>query len=114
MSRRYCLTLDLKNDADLIRRYEEYHKKVWPEIISSISDSGIEQMQIYRFGTRLFMIMEVSDDFSFESKAQMDGNNEKVQQWEALMWTYQQALTEAAPGEKWMLMDKIFDLSEFK
>src|SRR6059058_362292 len=105
MSKRYCLTLDLKNDPDLIRNYEEHHRKVWPEILSSIKDSGIEEMEIYRFGTRLFMIMQVKDGFSFERKAEMDKHNKKVQEWEELMWNYQQSLKEAAPGEKWMLMN---------
>jgi len=114
MSKRYCLALQLKNDPDLIRQYEEHHKKVWPEIIASIKDSGIEQMQIYRLGTRLFMIMEVNDDFSFERKAAMDQNNNKVQKWEELMWKYQQPLEGAAEGEKWMLVDKIFDLNDIK
>ena len=112
--KRYCLTVNLKNDADLIHQYEEHHNKVWPEIIASIKDSGIEQMEIYRLGTRLFMIMEVNDDFSFERKAAMDQNNSKVQQWEELMWKYQQPLEEATRGEKWMLLDKIFDLNDTK
>jgi L-rhamnose mutarotase len=114
MSKRYCLALQLKNNPDLIRQYEEHHKKVWPEIIASIKDSGIEQMEIYRLGTRLFMIMEVNDDFSFERKATMDQNNTKVQQWEELMWKYQQPLEGAAEGEKWMLLNKIFDLNDIK
>jgi L-rhamnose mutarotase len=80
--------------------------------MASIKDSGIEQMEIYRLGTRLFMIMEVNDDFSFERKAEMDKNNTKVQQWEDLMWKYQQPLDEAAQGEKWMLLNKIFDLND--
>ena len=108
----YCLTLDLKNDPALIREYEEHHQRVWPEIIDSIRSSGIDSLEIYRFGTRLFMIMEVTDDFSFEKKAEADNNNEKVQAWETLMWNYQQPLAAAAKGEKWMLMNKIFDLNE--
>ena len=110
--KRYCLTLDLKDDPKLINEYEEYHKKVWPEIIASIKGAGIEQMEIYRYGTRLFMIMEVDDDFSFEKKTVADQNNPKVQEWEQLMWTYQQPLAGAAKGEKWMLMKKIFGLGE--
>ena len=110
--KRYCLTLDLKNDPELIREYEEHHKEVWPEIIRSIKEAGIENMEIYRQGTRLFMIMEVNDDFSFEKKQEADSNNAKVQEWEELMWKYQQPLTGAARGEKWMLMKKIFELTE--
>ncbi|AOM76890.1 L-rhamnose mutarotase [Pedobacter steynii] len=110
MSKQYYLTLDLKADDQLIAEYEEMHRAVWPEIIDSIKSSGIQNMEIYRTGNRLFMVMEVSDDFSFEQKAAMDAGNEKVQEWETLMWKYQQAVPGAKPGEKWMMMDKIFQL----
>lgn len=108
--KRYCLALDLKDDATLIAEYEEHHRNVWPEILKSIKASGIEQMEIYRTGNRLFMIMETKDDFSFEKKVAMDIANDKVQQWEKLMWKYQQALPCAKPGEKWILIKKIFSL----
>lgn len=110
MPERYCLTLDLKNDPILITEYEAYHKNVWPEVLKSIQDSGITNMEIYRFANRLFMIMEVDDTFSFEAKAAADAANETVQKWETLMWKYQQALPGAQPGEKWKVMDKIFSL----
>ncbi|GIL21623.1 MAG: L-fucose mutarotase [Bacteroidota bacterium] len=108
--KRYCLALDLKNDAALIAEYENYHKKIWPEIEASIKDSGILTMQIYRTGNRLFMIMETTDSFTFEAKSRADAGNPKVQEWENLMWKYQQALPGSLPGEKWKLMDKIFEL----
>src|ERR1700744_325658 len=107
---RYCLTLDLKDDPQLIAKYEAYHREVWPEIKKSITDSGITDMEIYRFGNRLFMIMETGGTFSFECKAAMDAANPKVQEWEELMWKFQQPLKNAKPGEKWVLMDQIFDL----
>ena len=110
--KRFCLTLNLKNDPQLVKEYEDHHKAVWPEIISSIKESGIEEMEIYRYGTRLFMIMEVNDDFSFEKKQQADNNNEKVKQWEELMLKYQQPFAEAAKNEKWILMNKFFGLKE--
>lgn len=108
--RRYCLTLDLKNDPTLISEYEKYHEQVWPEILESITSSGIHNMEIYRFQNRLFMIMEVSDSFSFEAKAESDANNPKVQEWENLMWKYQQELPGSLPGEKWRVLNKIFSL----
>jgi L-rhamnose mutarotase len=108
--KRYCLALDLKDDAALIAEYEAYHKNIWPEIEASITNAGIEQMQIYRTGNRLLMIMEVNDNFSFEAKKKADAANVKVQEWEMLMWKYQQALPLAKPGEKWMLMEKVFSL----
>ncbi|SRR6266496_3283720 len=110
--KRYCLTLDLKDDPEVIKEYEAHHKRVWPEIIKSIKDAGIEQMEIYRYGTRLFMVMEGNDDFSFEKKQQADNSNPKVSEWEELMWKYQQPIAGAAKGEKWMLMKKIFELTE--
>ena len=107
---RYCLALDLKDDPERIAAYEAYHREVWPEILASIREAGIVDMEIYRTGNRLFMIMETTDGFSFKAKAEKDRQNPKVAEWETLMWKYQQALPHAAPGEKWVLMDKIFDL----
>ena len=109
--KRFCLALDLENDAALIREYEDYHQKVWPEILKSIKDAGIRQMEIYRINNRLFMIMETNDDFTFERKVMMDEANEKVQEWEELMWKYQQAIPGGKPGEKWRLMERIFALN---
>ena len=106
--KRYCLALDLKNDPALIAAYEEWHQKVWPEIKESIRSAGIIEMEIYRLGERLFMIMETGEEFSFEGKRRMDEGNPKVQEWEALMWKFQKPLPNAKPGEKWLLMKKIF------
>jgi L-rhamnose mutarotase len=108
--KRFCLALDLKDDPALIKEYEKYHENVWPEIKQSITDSHIINMEIYRTANRLFMIMETTDDFSFEKKSSMDSDNEKVQQWEKLMWKFQQPLALAKEGEKWVIMDKIFSL----
>ncbi len=108
--KRYCLALDLKDDEALIAEYEKMHREVWPEIINSIKNAGIDNLEIYRTGNRLFMILEAGDHFSFEKKAAMDTANEVVQKWEELMWKYQQVLPTAKPGEKWILMNKIFSL----
>ncbi len=108
--KKYCLTVDLKDDAALIAAYDEHHKKVWPEILQSITGSGISQLEIYRLGNRLVMLLAADDAFSFEEKARQDAANTKVQEWENLMWQYQQALPLAKQGEKWLLMHKIFDL----
>jgi len=108
--KRYCLALDLVDDVNLIEEYKQYHQSVWPEIKESISSSGIENMEIYLTGNRLFMIMEVNENFSVATKGEADLANPKVQEWENLMWKFQQALPGAQPGEKWMLMDRIFKL----
>ena len=107
---RYCLALDLVDDKEKIAAYERYHQQVWPEILNSIHEAGIEQMEIYRFSNRLFMIMEVEDTFTFEQKAADDQANAKVQEWEKLMSQYQQVIPGSKPGEKWVLMNKIFSL----
>jgi L-rhamnose mutarotase len=110
MNRRYCLTLDLKNDPALIEEYKRHHQKIWPEITKSIRDSGIKDMEIYLLGTRMFMIMEVNEGFAFDEKSELDRNNPRVQQWEQLMWKFQQPLPGARPGEKWLLMERVFKL----
>lgn len=107
---RYCLALDLKDDPRLIAEYDEYHKKVWPEVLQSLKDAGIEKMEIYRAGNRLFLIIEANESFSLEKKKRMDAANPKVQEWEQLMWKYQTALPQANPGEKWTLMRQVFQL----
>ena len=112
MNRRYCLTLDLKDDPKLIAEYKRYHQKIWPEITRSIKDSGIKDLEIYLLGTRMFMIMEVNEEFSFEAKAQADQENPKVREWEELMWNFQQPLPQAGRGEKWLLMERIFKLEQ--
>jgi L-rhamnose mutarotase len=110
--RRFCLTLDLKDDPQLIAEYKRYHEKIWPEITQSIKDSGIEDMEIYLLGTRMFMIMEVNETFSFATKNKADQLNPRVQQWEQLMSTFQQTLPQTKPGEKWLLLERIFTLEK--
>ena len=106
--KRYCLALDLKDDENLISQYEEYHRAVWTEVEASFDAAGIISLEIFRTGTRLFMIMKTNDEFSFEEKDKADRSNKKVVEWEALMSKYQQSLPHAKPGEKWVLMKNIF------
>ncbi len=108
----FYLALDLKNDPILIAEYEKLHENIWPEITASIKEAGVLSMEIYRTGTRLFMVMVTNENFSFETKHKLDTANSKVQEWETLMWQYQQAIPTALPGEKWVLMNKIFDLKK--
>ncbi len=110
--KRYCFALDLIADKALIAEYENWHKaeNCWPEIKKSILSAGITRMEIYRTGNRLFMIMDTDETFTFERKATMDAANIKVQEWEQLMWKFQSPIPWAKPGEKWVLMDEIFQL----
>jgi L-rhamnose mutarotase len=109
---RYCLTLDLKDDPSAIAEYKRYYEKIWTEIRDSISGSGVIDMEIYLLGKRLFMILDVSESFSFAAKAAADAANPKVQEWEALMGRFQQPLPESRPGQRWTLMERIFSLQE--
>ena len=108
--KRFCLALDLKDDPQLIQEYEDWHRSGndWPEVTQNDVDAGITNIEIYRTGNRLFMILEANDTFSFEKKAAMEASNPKVQEWEQLMWKFQQPLPWAKEGQKWILMDNIF------
>jgi len=111
--KRYCLALDLVEEPSLIDEYQRWHRagNEWPEVRESIIGSGIRNMEIYRTGNRLFMIMETDDSFSFENKAALDASNPKVVEWERLMWNFQKPLPWAGEGEKWVLMENIYTLS---
>ena len=111
MTNRFCLALDLKDDPALVAEYCRLHQQIWPEIAASIRVAGIVSMEIWRTGNRLFMVMETDDRFDGAAKALADAANPKVQEWERLMWRFQQPLPWADPGQKWVPMEKIFDLA---
>ena len=113
--KRYCLALDLVDEPLMIEEYRRWHKSEngWPEVRKSILDSGIVNMEIYCIGNRLFMIIDADDTFTFERKSAMDAGNARVQEWEALMLTFQKPLPWAKEGEKWILMEKIFQLQPY-
>lgn len=109
---RYCLALDLKNEPALIEEYIHYHKpeNAWPQITQNMRELGIVDMEIYHVADRLFMIMETSLDFDPNQKPLTQEGRNKSEEWEALMWKYQSPLACAKPGEKWIKMEKIYDL----
>ncbi len=108
--RRYCYACDLKDDPELIEAYKKHHAAVWPEIEQSIRNAGIIDVQIYLTGNRLVMIVDADASFDPAVKAKMDAGNAKVQEWEKLMWNFQQSLPWAKPGEKWVEMRQIYQL----
>ncbi|WP_229235894.1 L-rhamnose mutarotase [Dyadobacter tibetensis] len=109
--RRYCLTLDLVEDEASIAKYRWHHEpeNQWPEINASIREAGVESMEIYLLGERMFMIMDVNDTFSFERMNEINQRPISVE-WENLMWGFQKAIPGAKPGEKWVLMEQIYKL----
>ncbi len=108
--KRYCFALDLQDDPKLIEEYEHLHRNIRPEIHDSITRTGIIRMDLYRAGNRLFMIMDTVDVFTLEDKERSDLEDPAVQEWEQQVWKYQKPLPFAKPGEKWVLMKKIFEL----
>lgn len=109
MARRLCFALDLVADADLIADYEKAHAPgaAWPEVTQAIRAKGFLSMEIWRTGDRLFMIAEVADDFPRAIPAELAAIDGR---WEAAMDRFQKTLPHAAPGEKWVGMDRIFSL----
>ena len=108
----YCFALDLHDDPALIEEYKRWHRAdtIWPEVVEQIKASGAVGLEIYLAGNRLFMILTAADDFSLDAKAAMDAANATMQKWEELMWKYQKPLPFARPGQKWVPMEKIFDI----
>jgi L-rhamnose mutarotase len=106
---RRCLILDLKDDPALISEYERHHLpgNVWPSVTASLQAAGIEGMEIYRYGSRLVMIMETSDRFDPEEKARSDAANPEIIAWEELMDTFQQRV-DGPPDAKWRAAHLIF------
>ena len=94
----------------MIQEYETHHApgNAWPEVTQHDIDAGILNIEIFRTGNRMFMILETDDAFSFEKKAIFDQGNPKIAEWEALMWKFQKPLPWAKEGEKWVLMNRIF------
>jgi L-rhamnose mutarotase len=110
---RYCLALDLQDDADLIARYEEHHRRIWPEIAAHLRRHGVTAMEIYRIGNRMCMVMETDDaiyDAAVMAQAMQD--DPRVQEWERLMWQFQAPTPWTPQGEKWVAMTRIFDLQQ--
>ncbi|MGC1548850.1 MAG: L-rhamnose mutarotase [Rhodanobacter sp.] len=113
MPRQYY-ALDLRDDAEAIAEYERWHRPggVWPEIITSIRESGIEEMEIFRTGNRLVMVVQVLEGYDATARRDADIVDPKTQAWEELMDGYQQRLPWAEPGQKWVPMTRIFSLTE--
>jgi L-rhamnose mutarotase len=111
-SKRHVLTLDLRDDPQVVEVYRKYHEEVWPEVIRSLKTAGICHMEIHQLGRRLVMIVEVEDGRDlrgvFEQHAMSDP---KVAEWERLMKTLQQRAPGAREGEWWALMEPVYRLA---
>ena len=110
--KRYCQTLDLREDPELIRQYRELHSPqgIWPEILQGIRDAGVQEMEIWLRGTRLFMIVELPNNADFDEVMAKMGTMPRQSEWEALTSKFQQAAENASSAEKWQRMEQIFRL----
>ncbi len=110
--KRYCQTLDLKDNPELIAEYRRRHSEgeAWQEIIDGIREVGILEMEIYLLGNRLFMIVETPLDFGWEEAMARLATLPRQQEWEDYMSEFQQAAPGASSDEKWRLMERIFHL----
>lgn len=107
---RYAFALDLKDDPKLIAEYEAAHQQVWPEVIANFKKQGIVRVDLYRLGTRLFMLMEVDTErYNAERMAEALRTDPVLAKWEELMWTYQAPTPWTPAGEKWSLMSVVFE-----
>lgn len=113
MSTRHCYALDLRDDAAAIAEYERWHQsaRIWPEVLASIRVAGIENMEIFRTGNRLLMVLDAGPGYDPQAKAAADAADPRIRQWEALMDTFQQTLPWSQPGQKWVPMKRIFSLA---
>lgn len=111
-TKRYCQTLDLKDNPDLIAAYRKLHSQdgIWPEILEGIKKAGVLEMEIYLLGTRLFMIVELPAEAEWDEVMHRMANYPRQAEWEALTAKYQKADSNASSAEKWKLMERIFHL----
>lgn len=110
--KRYCKTLTLEDDPQLMAEYKKAHAPgaTWPEITRGMIEVGILDMEIYMVGTRLFMIMDTVPDFDHASAMAELAAKPRQSEWEAAMSRFQRTSSDASADEKWQLMERIFKL----
>ncbi len=112
--KRYCQTLDLKDNPELIAEYRRRHSRgeAWQEIIDGIKEVGILEMDIFIIGTRLFMIVETPVDFNWDDAMARLATLPRQQEWEDYMSIFQEAVAGSSSNDKWRMMERIFHLYE--
>ena len=112
--KRYCQTMDLRNEPELIKEYRRRHSEgeAWQEIIDGIRQVGILEMEIYILGSRLFMIVETPLDFDWDTAMARLATLPRQQEWEDYMALFQQCREGATSDEKWQMMERMFHLYE--
>ena len=111
-TKRYCKFLELENDAALITEYKKVHAPgaAWPEITQVMREVGIVDMEIYGFGTKLFMIMDTVADFDHDKAMVELAAKPRQAEWESFVSRFQKTGANASAGEKWQLMEQIYKM----
>ena len=110
--KRFCKTLKLKDDPQLIEEYKKVHAPgaAWPEITQGMKDVGIIDMEIYISGSQLFMIMDTVSGFDHDKAMKELAGKPRQSEWEAFVSRFQQTSADTSAGEKWQLMERIYKL----
>jgi len=107
----FAMTLNLKNDPELIAQYVEYHANTWPKVLDGLKGLGISSMKIFLHGRTLFMYLEAPDDFDLDRDfPRYTESSPRAQEWDALMNTFQEPVPAAKEGEWWAPMRQAFSL----
>ena len=110
---RHVLTVDLKDDPAVIEAYQAHHRRVWPEVLSSLRSAGLTDLQIYLLGRRLVMLVDLQDGLDVRRAfAAHAASHPRVAEWEALMKSMQQPLPGSPAGEWWVAMQPVFHLHD--
>jgi L-rhamnose mutarotase len=111
--KRYCKTLTLKNDPELIEKYKKVHAPgaAWPEITKGMRDIGIIDMEIYLYGTQLFMIMDTIPEFDHDKDMARLASMPRQKEWEAFVSEFQETSADASASQKWQLMERIYKMN---
>ena len=111
-TKRYCKTLELRDDPDLIRNYKKVHAPgaVWPEVTKGMREVGITDMEIYILGNRLFMIMETVADFDHDDAMKKLGDKPRQAEWEKYVSQFQKTASDSSAADKWQLMERIYKM----
>ncbi len=112
MIKRYCKTLQLKDDPKLIEQYKKVHGSgaVWPEITKGMKDVGIVDMEIYIYGSRLFMIMDTIPEFDHDKAMAELAQKPRQSEWEAFVSKFQQTSSDSSADAKWQMMERIYKM----
>ena len=106
--KRFAQTVLLKDDPEIIRRYEDYHAHPWPEVAAGTWKCSVRRTYIYRFGRTLFMFMETVDDFNMERDMPKYMEDPRAREWDLLMRTFQEPVPGAPAGSTWVQMREIY------